>query len=307
MSTPPAPTPRVSIVVPAYQAADTLAETLEAIQSQTMPDWECVIVDDGSTDKTVTVAARFAERDRRFSVVRQHNQGTGAAYNTGVSRSRAPLIVMCSADDVLLPEHLATMLEFVDAEPAYDIWTSNGYLWRGRRRELIYGAGWHDEVFSFELADLILICFYGVGAVYRRTVFDVVGGYRIGVFGEDYDFWLRALARGARHRYLPKALSLWRISRTQKSASLRKVYESDIRLVSDLRREFQLSPTELAAVDDSIADRERLIADLERPREVVRDVLRPMPKRLVIGVLGRDRARRLKRVVLSSLGRVKPA
>lgn len=301
------PAPRVSIVVPAYQAAGTIAETLEAIQAQTMAGWECLIVDDGSTDKTVEVAARFAETDPRFSIVRQHNQGTAAAYNTGVGRSHAPLIAICSADDVLLPDHLEEMVAFVEAEPGYDIWTSNGYLWRGRRRELFYGWGWPEKAYSVELKQLILLCFYGVGAVYRRTVFDLVGGYRPGVFGEDYDFWLRALARGARHRYLPKALSLWRVSKTQKSASLRKVYESDIRLVSDLRRDYALSPDEVAAVDQSIADRERLIADLDRPRELMRDVLKPGPKRIVIGVLGRDRARRLKRVVQASLARAKPA
>jgi len=299
-------TPTFSIVVPAYQAASTLAETLDAIQCQG-EKWECVVVDDGSKDETSEIAGRYASSDARFRVIRQDNQGTAAAYNTGVASATGEYVVICSADDVLLPEHLSTMSQFIRDEPGYDIWTSNGYLWRGRSRELIYGPGSKDSVYSFELADLIRVCFYGVGAVYRRTLVEKVGGYRRTVFGEDYDFWLRAMALGARHRYLPQALSMWRVSKTQKSAQLETVYRSDIRLVSDLRRDFRLSPEELAAVDQSIADRERLIAELHRPRDVYRDVIKPWPKQVVVGVLGRDRARRIKRVVRSAIGRASAA
>jgi len=296
--------PRFSIIVPAYQAAATLTETLDAIRGQTFASWECVVVDDGSTDSTPEIASGYALGDPRIRVIHQENQGTAAAYNTGVAGASAKLIVICSADDVLLPEHLSTMSTFIDSEPAFDIWTSNGYLWRpGRSRELIYDRGSDDKVHSFELADLIRVCFYGVGAVYRREVFDLVGGYRLGVYAEDYDFWLRALARGARHRYLPKALSLWRVSATQKSAGLETVYQWDIRLVTELRRDFPLTPAQLMAVDENIATRERLIARLHSPKELYRDVLRPLPRRVVIGVLGRDRARILKRVVRSAMGR----
>jgi glycosyltransferase involved in cell wall biosynthesis len=298
---------RFSIVVPAYQAASTLAETIDSIVRQSFVDWECVIVDDGSMDDTSEIASRYANGDPRFRVIRQDNQGTAAAYNTGVASATNEFVVICSADDVLLPEHLSTVAQFIQNEPDNDIWTSNGYLWRGRSRELIYGPGWKDGVNSFELADLIRLCFYGVGAVYRKELFASVGGYRVGVFGEDYDFWLRAMALGARHRYLPKPLSLWRVSKTQKSAQLENVYRSDIRLVTELRRDFNLSPEELAAVDESIADRERLIAELHRPHELYRDVIKPLPKQVVVGVLGRDRARRLKRIVKSAIGRASAA
>jgi glycosyltransferase involved in cell wall biosynthesis len=296
--------PRFSIVVPAYNAAGTLAEAVDAILGQTFSDWNCLIVDDGSVDMTLATAQGIAHKDSRVRVLHQDNQGTAGAYNAGVSKVHGDFVVICSADDVLLPEHLASMATFIEAEPEYDIYTANGYLWRPpRTRELIYDRGTDDAIRSMSLADVIHVCFYGVGAAYRRELFDRVDGYRLGVFGEDYDFWLRAMALGARHRYLPKPLSLWRVSKTQKSAQLESVYRSDMRLVSDLRRDFDLSPEELAAVEESIADRERLIAELHRPRELYRDVIKPLPKQFVIGALGRDRARRLKRVVRSAVGR----
>ncbi|MBI5231731.1 MAG: hypothetical protein HY876_06160, partial [Coriobacteriales bacterium] len=105
----------------------------------------------------------------------------------------------------------------------------------------------------------IKVCFFSVGAAYRREWYDRVGGYRRDVFGEDYYFWLRTMASGATHRYLPKALSLHRVSATQKSANLERAYRSDIRLVTDLRDNFDLSPEEQAAVEETIRDRERLI------------------------------------------------
>ena len=296
--------PQFSIVVPAYQAELTLAETFDAIRGQTFADWECIVVDDGSSDATASIADSYARDDPRIRVVHQENQGTAAAYNTGVALASAEYIVICSADDVLLPSHLFRMAAFIASEPGFDIWTSNGYLWRpGMSKELVYDRGTDDRVDSMELADVIRVCFYGVGAVYRRRIFDLVGGYRLDVYTEDYDFWLRAMALGARHRYLPEALSLWRVSPTQKSAGFEKVYRSDMRLVTELRRDYTLTPEQLAAVDDNIADRERLIARLHGHRDIYRDILRPLPRRLVIGAIGRDRARRLKRIVRTALGR----
>lgn len=286
--------PRFSIIVPAHQAALTIAETLDAIVAQTFGDWECIVVDDGSIDGTLQIATTFSQADPRIRVLHQENQGTAGAYNTGVSSATAEYIVLCSADDILLPGHLARMSAFIDSEAGYDIYVSNGFSWRpGRSRDLIYEYGQSGVIHSLDLADVIRVCFYGVGAVYRRELYGRVGGYRLGVFGEDYDFWLRAMALGARHRYLPQPLSLFRVSPTQKSARLETAYRSDIRLVSDLRHDFQLSPADLRAVDESIRDRERLIADLRRPRSLYRDALRPAPRRILFRLVGRERARRV--------------
>lgn len=298
---------RFSVVVPAYNAAPTLAETLVAIQAQTFGDWECVVVDDGSTDGTLRVALEYEERDPRIRVVHQENQGTAGAYNAGVSSATGAFVVICSADDILLPEHLSRMSAFIDSEDGYDIYSSNGYFWRpGDSQELCYGTGQGGRIHSLELADVIRRCFFSVGAVYRRALFDAVGGYRVGVYGEDYDFWLRAMALGARHRYLPEALSLHRVSSTQKSARLESVYRSDIRLVSDLRRDFPLAAADSRAVDESVEERERLIAQLNRPWGMYRNLLRPAAKRILFGLLGRGRTRRVHLALKSTIRRLLP-
>ena len=286
--------PRFSVVVPAHQAASTLGETLEAVVAQSFDDWECLVVDDGSTDDTLAIASESARRDSRIRVIHQPNQGTAGAYNTGVTNAIGDFIVICSADDILLPGHLSKFSEFINSEPGYDIYSSNGYFWwPPGHRDLYYGHRFRQTVHSLELGDVIRSCFYSVGAVYRRDLFAVVGGYRLGIFGEDYDFWLRAMAAGARHRYLPEPLSLHRVSPSQKSARVEAGLRSDIRLVSDLRRDFRLSKADRHAVDETIRERESQIARLNRPWSLYRNVLHPAAKRIAVVVLGPSRARML--------------
>jgi len=296
--------PRFSIVVPAYNAQSTLAETLDAIVRQTLGDWECVVVDDGSTDATRAIAVAYAGADTRIRVLHQNNKGSAGAYNTGVSAALGEFVVICSADDVLLPEHLATMSGFMEREVGFDIYSSNGYFWaQDGTRVLVYGPGRRDGEASLELADVIRVCFYSVGAIYRRTLFERVGGYRTEVFGEDYDFWLRAMASGATHRYLPEPLSLHRLSATQKSAKLESACRSDIRLVTDLRRDYTLTDEELRAVDDCIQERERLIARLKRDSHLIPDRQRLAIRRVVVRLFGEKATRRFTHLARFVSGR----
>ncbi|MDZ4655196.1 MAG: glycosyltransferase [Coriobacteriia bacterium] len=249
---------RFSIVVPAYNAEVTLAETLDAIVAQGLDDWECVVVDDGSTDATRSIADSFVARDARFRLISQENRGSAGAYNTGVAAAQGGWVVLCSADDVLLPEHLAAMLEFIDANPGYDIFSSNGYyLNPNGSREIVYFTGEIGD--SLSLTDVIRDCFYSVGAAYRRELYVAAGGYRVEVFGEDYDFWLRTMAMGAKHRYLSRPLSLHRVSSTQKSSDIETALRSDMRLITDLESSADLSEEERRAVRETVDARERRI------------------------------------------------
>jgi glycosyltransferase involved in cell wall biosynthesis len=283
--------PRFSIVVPAYNAAETLPETLDALIAQSHSDWEAIVVDDGSSDDTLHIASSYAARDGRFRAIHQDNQGTAGAYNTGVASARGDFIVMCSADDVLLPEHLLTFDSFILANPGYDIFSSNGYMWHpGLSKDPVYYDPLSREAHSKSLSDVIRVCFYSVGAVFRRELFGRAGGFRLGIFGEDYDFWLRSMALGARHKYLPAQLSLFRMSPTHKSSNLEAMYRSDIRLVSELRDTYPLGDDERRAVEDNIAERERLIARLHTGAlHALRTRLEPA----AVQLFGRPRARRV--------------
>jgi glycosyltransferase involved in cell wall biosynthesis len=105
-------TPAIAVVIPAYNAGRFLSEAIESVRAQTTSQWECVIVDDGSTDETPRRLAAY--RDSRIRWVRQDNSGERAARARGVSLTRAPKIVFLDADDRLYPDALARYASFLD-------------------------------------------------------------------------------------------------------------------------------------------------------------------------------------------------
>lgn len=108
--------PQASIIVPAYNTAATLTETLASLLSQTHDDFEIIIVDDGSQDETPAIARAHAT-DPRVRVIRQENRGLAGARNTGIAAARGEFVGFCDADDLWLPEKLATHVRHLQAEP----------------------------------------------------------------------------------------------------------------------------------------------------------------------------------------------
>ncbi|MDZ4655869.1 MAG: glycosyltransferase family A protein [Coriobacteriia bacterium] len=159
-------TPRFSVTVPAYNAATTLAETIRSVQAQTFSDWGLVVVDDGSTDGTRALAESFATADQRIRVVSQENRGSGGAYNTAVRNARADLLVMLSADDLLMPGHLATFDAFIDENPDASIFTSGGWYEYedGTRESSILQAAWAQPGECSLMARLLLPIVAGIFA-----------------------------------------------------------------------------------------------------------------------------------------------
>lgn len=273
-----AESPRFSVIIPAYNAERTLGETVESVRAQSFADWEAVIVDDGSTDATREIAESLAQRDARIRVVHQENRGSGGAYNTGVRSSRADLLVMLSADDLLLPEHMATFDAAVSSDPEYAIFTSDGlYLYDdGCRESAPQGAGWADPT-SCTLEDLLGGFLYGVGAVYKREVYEAVGGFDEGMFAEDHLFWLEALARGYRHRRIPRELTVHRRNREQKSAAGARMREQDVRAIRRMIDSGSLNESQMHAARRALR---RLTAAIGM-------------RRMLAGVIGPTRAERL--------------
>src|SRR5215204_1671374 len=103
--------PLVSVVIPCYKQAHFLGEAIESVLAQSYPNFEIIVVDDGSPDNTSEVAASYP----RVRLVRQENQGLSAARNSGLSRSEGEYVVFLDADDRLLPGALQVGLECLEA------------------------------------------------------------------------------------------------------------------------------------------------------------------------------------------------
>ena len=93
--------PLISVIVPTYNAELFLDETLESVLSQTYENWECIIVNDGSTDNTEKIAKKWCERDTRFRYIYKKNGGLSSARNCGIKESKAKYIAFLDADDIL--------------------------------------------------------------------------------------------------------------------------------------------------------------------------------------------------------------
>lgn len=100
----------VSVIVPAYNAAETLDETLRSIRSQTHREIEILVVDDGSKDATVEIAQRHAEQDPRLRLISQENAGVAAARNRGIAESKGEIIAPVDADDLWSPDKIERQL-----------------------------------------------------------------------------------------------------------------------------------------------------------------------------------------------------
>jgi len=284
-------TPRFSVTIPAYNAAATLEETVASVSAQSFADWELVIVDDGSTDDTLKLARALAARDPRIRVHTQSNRGSGGAYNTAVRNASSDLLVMLSADDLLLPEHLARVDRFIAEHPDASIYSVNGYYEYedGAREVATLHRAWLDPS-TCTMVDLLHACFYGIGAVYRREVFDKLGGFREDIYAEDYVFWLFALANGFRHRFLDCELAVHRRNREQKSAAGVLMRRTDIEAIQSVLSTGLLSEREEAVAREVIAHHERNI----RIRSAFARVLGPDLSSRVLGRAG-ALGRRLRR------------
>ena len=109
--------PVVSVIMPAYNAARYISAAVESILAQTFGDFELLIVDDGSTDRTPALLAHFAERDERVEVIDQEHAGYVRALNLMLDRARGELVARMDADDIAHPGRLRQQVEFLSTRP----------------------------------------------------------------------------------------------------------------------------------------------------------------------------------------------
>lgn len=110
----------MSIIIPCYNKAAYLAKTLQSVLNQTYPNWECILVDDGSTDDTPAVAKVYCEKDTRFRYFLKKNEGVSTARNFGIEKAKGDFIIFLDADDILADFSLLKRVEYCNQYPEQD-------------------------------------------------------------------------------------------------------------------------------------------------------------------------------------------
>ncbi len=202
--------PSISVVMTTWNAERHVAEAVRSIQAQTLADWELVVVDDGSTDKTVDLLAGFAAADPRIRLLRIPRCGRIASLNHGFRAARAPLIANLDADDVSLPHRLEASVAALAAHPDWALVGAGVVPLIDEAGKVLGQRVRPTEPEAVRRALAHSMCLFHSSVTYRRTAWEEAGGFDESLaILEDYDLWVRLAARHPIAN-LPEALGLKR-------------------------------------------------------------------------------------------------
>ncbi len=204
--------PAVSVITPAYNVAPFIRATLDSVLAQTFQDWEVVVVDDGSTDESATIAAEYASREPRVRLLRQENRGLAGARNTALQAARGDFLTLLDSDDIWEPGFLAAQLAIFEQYPDTGLVTGSARLFGGPfdgrlARPEVPGAPvvTLEEMIADETAIFIMTTF-------RRQVVESIGVFDAAKRrSEDWDYWLRAVQAGFVMRRNTQPLARYRV------------------------------------------------------------------------------------------------
>ncbi len=204
--------PRVSVIMPVYNCERYLSEAIGSVLRQSFTDFELLVLDDGSVDRSVEIARQAAEKDARISIVKGHHRGVVACRNAGLDMAQGDLIAMMDADDIALPDRFARQVRFLD--------TNSECCLVGSRAIRVDSDGspvscWNVPETHAEIDGRHMRGESGAiinpSIMMRKEAVLQIGGYRAGFdSAEDYDLFLRLAEVGCLSN-LPAVLLHYRL------------------------------------------------------------------------------------------------
>ena len=197
--------PLVSVIIPCYNLSEFLPEAVESVVKQTFTDWECIIVDDGSTDNTRKVALSLQKRypGRRIWYFEKQNEGVAIARNFGISKARGKYILPLDADDMIEPTFLEKAVKILETEQDISIVYCD-VVHFGAESRIYPSCNW-NALLEVNMNYLVS------SSLYRKIVWDKVGGYKSNIGYEDWEFWVNAIEKGFKGKRIPEVLYLYRV------------------------------------------------------------------------------------------------
>lgn len=208
--------PVISVIIPSFNGEKFLSETIESVLAQSFRDWECIIINNGSSDNTDGIAKKYSLTDPRISYFSQKNNGPGGARNAGLARAKGEFIQLLDHDDLLKPEKFAVQLEVFNKHPEADLIYSDfrffnnrdtANLYSMKERYVISENPVDDFVFNW-VKDFILPPH---PILFRKSCFEKWGMYdeKLGV-ADDWDLYVRFAIHKPKIIFCDEVLALYR-------------------------------------------------------------------------------------------------
>jgi len=246
--------PLISVVVPAYRAAQFIAASLDSVLAQTFQDFEIIVVNDGSPDSEDLEKVLEPYRSRTL-YLRQENQGVSSARNTGIRAARGEYVGLLDADDLWKPDHLAAQLALFEADPTLDMVYADARIFgdvpeagktvmelRPSRGEVTL-----ERLVTQECSVNLCPCLIRREILFRAELFDTTV-HR----AEDVDLWIRIVLHGGRIGYQRRVLADYRRHQGGASANTIAMIESFIGVLSKIALRPDLSPADLRIIERQI-------------------------------------------------------
>jgi glycosyltransferase involved in cell wall biosynthesis len=240
--------PEISIIVPCYNQAQYLSETLESVLAQEYTYWECIIVNDGSIDNTEEISKKYVEKDGRFIYITQKNAGLPKARNSGINRASGKYILPLDADDLIHKDYIFKAIE------AFNENTRTSLVYCVAQKFGVENYLWEQADFNYLLLlkGNMIFC----SAIFRKSDFLEVGQYDELMDGgfEDWELWIRLLNETSVVKKLPETYFFYRV----KSYSMNRMPLKEIESLKykiylkhlELYKKYFISPISLLEEND---------------------------------------------------------
>lgn len=195
--------PLISVIVPCFNHAGYLDESLESVLNQSFENWECIIVNDGSSDNTEEIALKWTNTDTRFKYVKKENGGLASARNFGIKNSKGKYIFPLDADDYIDKSYFEKAVKILDQNKNIEVLTS-----------LTEHFGYKKGIYKlpdYEFETLLIKNCFIACSFFRRESYEKAGGYDENLKSfEDWDFWISLLKNGGEAYRIPEILYHYR-------------------------------------------------------------------------------------------------
>lgn len=257
------PAPTFSILIATYEAAASIAESVESALAQTVPAHEVIVIDDGSTDGTQNALARYLGR---VTYMRQENRGKAAAINVGARQATGDFVSILDADDVYAEERIEALTELAIQRPDLDILMTDAFF--ESEGELV-GRFFDSTPFAVTDQKVAIFerCFIAWPAL-RRTTLIAIGGFDESPLvspAEDWECWIRLLHSGCSAGAVAEPLMRYRIGDQSLTADRVNALRSRVHIL-ELASRLDLSAEERSALGRFLARRRPrlLLAEAEK-------------------------------------------